>query len=119
MCLKQCCQPWRGAKEKKIGHATTHWSMLYITCLCIGFVSGTCASFHATKECERHNFCFEVDEEIHMRLLDALFQSLNVEATNVSQAPSKLSSSIGPNFEDVAPKQGRKFVAIDLSEDSK
>ena len=50
-----------------------------------------------------------------MGLLDALFQSLHVEATNVSQTPSKPSSSIGPNFEDVAPKQGHKFVAIDLS----
>ena len=34
---------------------------------------GTGASFHATKENERHIFGFEADEEIHMELLDALF----------------------------------------------
>jgi hypothetical protein len=50
-----------------------------------------------------------------MGLLDVFFQSLSVEAANVSQAPSEPSSSIGPIFEDTAPKQGCKFVAIDLS----
>ena len=41
----------------------------------------TCASFHAAKESEGHIFGFEADEEIHMELLDALLQSLNVEAS--------------------------------------
>ena len=76
---------------------------------------GIGASFYAAKESERYIFGFEADEEIHMGLLDALFQSLNVKATNVFQAPLDPSSNIGPNFEDVAPKQGCKFVAIDLS----
>lgn len=40
------------------------------------------------KECERHIFGFEVDEKIHLELLDALFQIWNVEATNIPQAPS-------------------------------
>ena len=51
-----------------------------------------------------------------MGLLDVLFQSLNFKATYVSQTPLEPSSSIGPNFEDVAPKQGCKFVAINLSD---
>ena len=66
----------------------------------------------AAKESERHIFGFEAYEGIHMGLLNALFQSLNVEAANASQAPSEPSSSIGPNFEDVAPKQGCKFIRL-------
>ena len=94
--LIEACSPWHGR--------------------IFDLLVGICASFHAAKKSERYIFGFEADEEIHMGLLDALFQSLNVEAANVFQAPSEPSSSIGPNFEDVAPKKGRKFVAIDLSD---
>ena len=117
MCLKQCGQPWRGAKEKSplvMQQLIEACSPLHGRILDLSV--GTGASFHAAKESERHIFGFEADEEIHMGLLDALLHSLNVEASNVFQAPSEPSSSIGPNFEDVAPKQGRKFVAIDVSD---
>ena len=49
-----------------------------------------------------------------MGLLDVLFQKFNVKATNLSQVLFGPSSSIGPNFEDVAPKQSRKFVTIEF-----
>lgn len=70
--------------------------------------------FSCCKKNEKHIFGFEADEEIHMGILDVLFQSLNVEATIVSQASSQPFSNIGPKFEDVAPKQMHKLVAIDL-----
>ena len=41
---------------------------------------------------------------------------LIVEVAHVSQATSEPSSSSGPNYEDVAPKQGRIFVSINVSD---
>ena len=48
----------------------------------------TGASFHVAKKNERYIFGFEAHEQIHMGILDVLFHSLNVEATNLSQTAS-------------------------------
>ena len=44
--------------------------------------------FMLQKKNERYIFGFEAHEQIHMGILDVLFHSLNVEATNLSQTAS-------------------------------